>query len=79
MVERINKTTSMIIKYVDGIIESNTNKSFINEIEFEFGDKEDIYKTEKFKEILDSYFNSKNITYEFKEIRNHVAYFKINI
>ena len=79
MVEKIMKTTSMITNFVDEIIENNTEKSFINETEFEFGDKYNCYKSELFKQILDKHFKEKNINYEFKEIRNHVVYFKIKL
>ena len=77
--DKIHKKASMIIKFIDEIVEDNTKESFINEVEFEFGDKYDCYKTNEFKEILDDYFEDKNITYEFTEVRNHVAYFKFKL
>ena len=76
---KIYKKASMITEFIDEIIEGNTKESFVNEAEFEFGDKSDCYKTSEFKEILDNHFKDKNITYEFKEVRNHVAYFKFNL
>ena len=39
----------MITEFIDEIIEGNTKESFVNEAEFEFGDKYDCYKTSEFK------------------------------
>jgi hypothetical protein len=39
----------MITNFVDEIIENNTDKSFVNETEFEFGCKYDSYKVIEFK------------------------------
>ncbi|MDB8790645.1 hypothetical protein PN398_07920 [Romboutsia sp. 1001216sp1] len=79
MINKVEKMAKMITSYIDGIIEDNTDKSFINEAEFEFGDKNDSYKTKEFKDILDNHFKEKNVTYRFKEIRPHVVYFKVKL
>ena len=79
MKEQIKKKALLITNHVDEIIEGNTNENFINETEFEFGDKYDCYETKEFKEILDNHFKDKNVTYTFKKVRDHVVYFKVKL
>lgn len=44
MINRTEKAVNLIINYVNNIRMKNTVRSNINEVEFEFRDKEDCYK-----------------------------------
>ena len=57
----------------------NTVKSHIDVVEFEFRDKEDCYKTDEFKQLLDDYCKKNNITYEMNEVSERIAHFKMKL
>ena len=57
----------------------NTVRSNINEVEFEFRDKEDCYKTDEFKQLLEDYCKKNNITYEIHEPIKGIAHFKMKL
>ena len=65
--KRIIKSANIVINFIDEIIKNNEEKQFINETEFEFGDKYDVYNKQKFKEIIDEHYKDKNVTYSMKE------------
>lgn len=77
--KRIIKSANIVINFIDEIIKNNEEKQFINETEFEFGDKYDVYNEQKFKEIIDEHYKDKNVTYSMKEKCNHVAIFKFTL
>ena len=77
MINRTEKAVNLIITYINNIRLKNTSKSHIDEIEFEFRDKEDCYKTDEFKQLLNSYCENNNITYEMHEPIDRVAHFKM--
>lgn len=73
----IKEMAKIITDFTDRIISDNTEKSFINEAEFEFGCKDETFKTEEFHNILTEHFKDKNITYKMMPKRKGTAYFKI--
>lgn len=77
MLNRTEKAVKLIIDYINYIIMKNTLKNSVNEIEFELRDKEDCYKTDEFKQLLDDYCKKNNITYEMNEVSERVAHFKM--
>ena len=77
MINRTEKAVNLIINYINNIRMKNTVRSNINEVEFEFRDKEDCYKTDEFKQLLDDYCKKNNITYEVHEPVKRVAHFKM--
>lgn len=79
MINRTEKAVNLIINYINNIIIKNTVKSNINGIEFEFRDKEDCYKTDEFKKLLDAYCKKNNITYEMHEPIKGIAHFKMKL
>ena len=79
MINRTEKAVNLIINYINNIKMKNTVRSNINEVEFEFRDKEDCYKTDKFKQLLDDYCKKNNITYEINEVSVHIAHFKMKL
>ena len=79
MKKTIQETAKMITDYIDSIIASNTDKSFINGAEFEFLDEDCNYKSPEFRKILDNHFKEKNVTYTFKEVKPREVYFKVKL
>lgn len=79
MINRTEKAVNLIITYINNIRLKNTSKSHIDGIEFEFRDKEDCYKTDEFKQLLDDYCKKNNITYEMNEVSERVAHFKMKL
>lgn len=75
MKNRTEKAVDLIITYINNISLENTSKSNISVFGFEFRDKEDCYKTDEFKQLLDDYCNKNNITYEMHEQIEGIAYF----
>lgn len=77
MENRTKKAVDLIITYINNIKLKNTLKGDKDKftIGFEFRDKEDCYKTDKFKHLLDDYCENNNITYEMHEQVEGIAYF----
>lgn len=79
MESNIKKSVDLIITYINNIRLKNNAKSYINEIEFEFRNKYDCYKTDEFKKLLDEYCKNNNITYEMHERVPGIAYFNMKL
>lgn len=79
MTEEIQKTAKIITDYIDKIIASNNDKSFINRAELEFGDPEGHCGTSTFKQVLDAHFKSRNITYVCKKMNKSTYHFDITL
>jgi len=79
VINRTEKAVNLIINYINNIIMKNTVKSNINEVEFEFRDKEICHKTDEFKQLLDDYCKKNNITYEMNEVSERIAHFKMKL
>ena len=80
---RIRKNVDLIINHINNkmllkALKSNITKTE-NEIEFEFRDKYNTYRTDEFKHLLDKYCKNNNITYEMHEHREDTAYFIIKL
>lgn len=76
---RIRKNVDLIITYINNIRLENTSKSYINKIEFEFRDKYNTYKTDRFKQLLDDYCKRNDINYEMHEQEPGIVYFKMKL
>lgn len=75
MKDKIGANVGLIIDYINDIRLENTEKNYINKIEFEFRDKYNTYRDYEFKRLLDEYCKKHNIIYKMHERVPGTVYF----